>query len=276
MLSLRVAFFIAIRMNLFYREKGNPEHPPLIILHGLWGASDNWLQVANLLTDHFHVILPDLRNHGHSPHDPDHSYETLSKDIITFIHQLNLPVKPFIAGHSMGGKALMLALLKRLEIAEKVAIIDICPGIYETAYHDIHLRLLNFAINTPLQIYNNREEIHARIRNHFASDELCQILFKNLRKTFRGFEWKINVRAIQNHLPELMSWPAHPTSGIYPLPILFVKGEYSVYIKTGDLTTIQSFFPAAIVTLIPGATHHIHADSPLLLAQALTHFFIND
>ena len=51
-------------MQLFYREKGIDTHPPLIILHGLWGASDNWLPVADLLSHRFHVILPDLRNHG--------------------------------------------------------------------------------------------------------------------------------------------------------------------------------------------------------------------
>ena len=46
-------------MQLFYREKGIDTHPPLIILHGLWGASDNWLPVADLLSHRFHVILPD-------------------------------------------------------------------------------------------------------------------------------------------------------------------------------------------------------------------------
>ena len=43
-------------MQLFYREKGIDTHPPLIILHGLWGASDNWLPVADLLS-HLPVIV---------------------------------------------------------------------------------------------------------------------------------------------------------------------------------------------------------------------------
>ena len=78
-------------MQLFYREKGNSSYPPLILLHGLWGASDNWLGVANQLATHFHVLLPDFRNHGHSPHDDVHDYSALSEDITDFIGSLNLP-----------------------------------------------------------------------------------------------------------------------------------------------------------------------------------------
>lgn len=87
-------------MQLFYREKGTATHPPLIILHGLWGASDNWLPVAGLLSRRFHVILPDLRNHGSSPHSSLFDYTILSRDTEEFIGQLNLSRKPFLAGHS--------------------------------------------------------------------------------------------------------------------------------------------------------------------------------
>lgn len=106
-------------MQLFYREKGIDTHPPLIILHGLWGASDNWLPVADLLSHRFHVILPDLRNHGCSPHSSLFDYTILSQDTEELIGRLNLPQRPFLAGHSLGGKTLMHLVLKRPEIVEK-------------------------------------------------------------------------------------------------------------------------------------------------------------
>ena len=40
-------------MKLFFRTIG--EGTPLIILHGLWGASENWLPIAHLLEDKFQV-----------------------------------------------------------------------------------------------------------------------------------------------------------------------------------------------------------------------------
>ncbi|MFR2509236.1 alpha/beta fold hydrolase [Odoribacter laneus] len=41
---------------------------------------DNWLPVADLLSHRFHVILPDLRNHGCSPHSSLFDYTILSQD----------------------------------------------------------------------------------------------------------------------------------------------------------------------------------------------------
>lgn len=260
-------------MQLFFREKGNPGLPPLIILHGLWGASDNWLTVATQLATQFHVILPDLRNHGQSPHSTIHNYIALSEDLATFIAGLRLPVLPFIAGHSMGGKALMTLLLKRPEIVSKAAIIDICPQTYSPAANDIHLQLLSFTNHFPLHSYTSREEIHTLIRGHFPSEELRQILLKNLHRTPAGFAWKFNAPAITAHLSQLMSWPDELTGHTFPSLILFIRGEHSSYITTEDIPAIQSFFPAAQLITIPHASHRIHTDAPLALSNVLASFF---
>ena len=41
--------------------------PPVVILHGLFGAGRNWTQVAQALAADHRVYLPDARNHGGSP-----------------------------------------------------------------------------------------------------------------------------------------------------------------------------------------------------------------
>ena len=53
-------------MKLFYRKLGE-SGPPLIILHGLFGYSDNWQTHAKNLSKHFQVYLVDQRNHGRFP-----------------------------------------------------------------------------------------------------------------------------------------------------------------------------------------------------------------
>lgn len=132
-------------VELFYREKGRRENPPLILLHGLWGASDNWLPVAETLAGRFRVILPDLRNHGQSPRHPEHTYAALGEDVEALIHRLALSSPPFMAGHSMGGKCLMYLLLKTPEIARKAAVIDISPKTYDTPGEGLHRKLLDFS-----------------------------------------------------------------------------------------------------------------------------------
>ncbi len=65
-------------MNLFYRKFG--QGPVMIILHGLYGSSDNWISIGKVLSNHFEVFLPDLRNHGNSIHSNEHNYNLLKND----------------------------------------------------------------------------------------------------------------------------------------------------------------------------------------------------
>lgn len=239
-----------------------------MILHGLWGASDNWLKVAKLCTDKFYVILPDLRNHGNSPHDSKHNYNVMADDIRELTERLALSQKPFIAGHSMGGKVLMHLLLKTPGIAEKAAVLDISPQDYPVS--SIHRKLLEFILATPLSGFHHRMEVHKYIRQAFSSEECYQILLKNIRKTSFGFEWKVNAIALHDNLQELSAWSL-PTTQYYA-PILFVRGENSDYIRSTN--PIHLNFPAAKLMVIPQASHRVHVDNPTFLVQTLSNFFL--
>lgn len=253
-------------MQLFYREKGHSKQPPLIILHGLWGASDNWLTVAEALSG-FHVILPDLRNHGHSPHHAEHTYTTISEDIREFIQQLQLPEKPVIVGHSMGGKCLMHMLLKYPNMARKAVVIDIAPKAYGEEDACWHRNIAEFLIHFPFLSGESRSSVHHRIRAAIAEEDTCQLLFKNLRKEEKQFGWRLHAKALSQALPELMAWTtALPPC---PIPVLFIRGERSTHLTPEDQPFIRSLFPHATFATIPNAGHRIHAEQPDNLAEIL-------
>ena len=52
-------------MKLYSRVLGKGQ--PLLIIHGLFGMSDNWQSLVKLYADYFEVHLIDQRNHG-CPH----------------------------------------------------------------------------------------------------------------------------------------------------------------------------------------------------------------
>ena len=66
-------------VKLFYRKYG--AGPPLVILHGLYGSSDNWVTIAKNISDYCTIYLPDQRNHGNSPHNERHDYKSMSEDL---------------------------------------------------------------------------------------------------------------------------------------------------------------------------------------------------
>ena len=91
-------------MKLFARESGQGE--PLIILHGLFGSSDNWYTLAKTFAAHYHVYLIDQRNHGQSPHSEEFNYSVMTDDLLEFFTDHAI-THANIIGHSMGGKAAM-------------------------------------------------------------------------------------------------------------------------------------------------------------------------
>ena len=86
-------------MKLFYREYGSGK--PLLILHGLFGLSDHWISIAKALLPGYRVIIPDLRNHGQSPHNPEMNYEVMTGDLLELLSDLNIS-EISVLGHSMG------------------------------------------------------------------------------------------------------------------------------------------------------------------------------
>ena len=98
-------------MKLYHQELGNislaaPLATPMVILHGLFGASDNWITVGRVLAEKRQVFLIDQRNHGKSPHSTDWDYNTMSNDLQEFLVEKNL-TNVILLGHSMGGKTVM-------------------------------------------------------------------------------------------------------------------------------------------------------------------------
>ena len=92
------------RLRLHYVDWGNPEAPPLLLVHGGRDHCRNWDWVAQALRDDWHVICPDLRGHGDSQWSPDGNYSMAAYiyDLAQLIHQQGLAPVTIVA-HSLGG-----------------------------------------------------------------------------------------------------------------------------------------------------------------------------
>lgn len=96
--------FISQRLKLNYADWGNPDAPPLLLIHGGRDHCRSWDWVAEELRHNWHIIAPDLRGHGDSAWSPDGNYEMSAfvYDLAQLVHQLNLAPVTIVA-HSMGG-----------------------------------------------------------------------------------------------------------------------------------------------------------------------------
>ncbi len=122
--------YISQRLRLHYADWGNPDAPPLILLHGGRDHCRNWDWVAEELRNDWHIIAPDLRGHGDSEWTSDGNYEMLPYvyDLAQLVDQLELaPVN--IVAHSLGGNvALRYAGLFPDKVAKLVSIEGLGPS----------------------------------------------------------------------------------------------------------------------------------------------------
>ena len=240
-------------MKLFYRQSG--QGSPLIILHGLFGSSDNWYTLAKVFAESFTVYLVDQRNHGQSPHSAEFDYKLLTEDLEEFIREHAIQ-KPVILGHSMGGKAAMNFAVKYPEQLSKLIVVDIVPKAYPI-HHDA---ILDGLKAIPLAGLASRNEADKTLSEYVPEPAVRQFLLKNLsRKNEGGFEWKINLEAIDRNIEQMGAGMIF--SGKYDGPSLFVKGKKSNYYREGDEALIKTIFPKAEFAALDTG-HWVQAESP--------------
>ncbi len=122
--------FVSQRLRLRYVDWGNPEAPPLILLHGGRDHSRSWDWTAEALRKDWHIIALDLRGHGDSDWSPSGDYSGLATlyDLAQLIHQLKLAPVTIVA-HSYGGNiALRYAGVYPDNVRKLVAIEGLGPS----------------------------------------------------------------------------------------------------------------------------------------------------
>ena len=252
-------------MKLFYRKFG--EGRPFIILHGLFGQSDNWNSLARQFSELGNAVYTvDLRNHGLSPHSEEWTYQSMSDDILELINDLELK-DVILIGHSMGGKVAMQFAMQHHELLKKLIVVDIAPKYY-TPHHGDILKALN-AID--FNVVKNRKDAEAILSESISDMGTKQFLLKNIYwKEDNLLAWRFNLDVIRRKIETVGQ--ETPNYSICNNPTLFIKGERSKYISDSDLQQINNLFPFAEIKTIAQAGHWVHAEKPVDFFETVIDF----
>lgn len=266
-------------MHLFCRIEGSGK--PIVIVHGLYGSSDNWLTVAKKLASGYRVFSLDLRNHGHSPNSDIHDFEAMTNDLAEFFDEHRIE-KAILIGHSMGGKTAMSFAADYPERIEKLIVVDIAPKDYfllnDDSQYYLHNNILRAMIELDLDKVETRKQVEQFLLERIDSHQVVQFLLKNLhrKKETHQFEWRVNVRVLYDNLDEIIKgvnarW-FDDRIPITNYPVLFIKGANSNYILPEDYPSIKRIYPEAEIVEIPNAGHWLHAEQPQLFMEAVWNF----
>jgi pimeloyl-ACP methyl ester carboxylesterase len=260
-------------MELNYRRTG--EGPPLIIAHGLYGSSDNWLSVGKALARDFEVYMIDQRNHGQSPHSSEHSYAAMKKDLFVFMAHHSIE-RAILLGHSMGGKTVMRFAMDYPEMVSRLIVADIAPRAYHTDKHDFHHgHILKALAGLDTSQVSSLRDATRELSKSIPSRRVVQFLLKNLAKKDGQYHWTLNIKALQDNLDEIMQGmdlSNYNSPGTTGFPALFVRGGESGYIRDDDIPMIEKLFPYARTETIEGAGHWLHAEKQEEFIETIKEF----
>lgn len=235
---------------------------PTLIAHGLFGSARNWGVIAKRLSDRGPVAAVDMRNHGDSPREDDHSYAALAQDLSEVI--ASNWGQADVVGHSMGGKAAMVCALTAPDAVRRLVVADIAPvGYSHTQVHLIHaMRALDLSQIT------RRSEAAEALEASIPEPGVRAFLLQSL--DVAGKRWRLNLDALEAEMDKIIGFPA--IEGRYEGPAFFLSGAESDYVLPEHRARIKALFPQARFAKIPGVGHWLHAEKPREFEAAVRAF----
>ncbi|ETA53329.2 alpha/beta fold hydrolase [Ponticoccus alexandrii] len=231
---------------------GTPGDIPLVIVHGLFGSGRNWGVIARRLSDRWHVLTPDMRNHGDSPRSDSHGYPELAGDLAELIDAHG--GRAHVVGHSMGGKAAMALALLHPDKVASLLVADIAP----VSYSHSQMPFIEAMRAVDLSRVEKRSDAVAQLAANVADKSLQSFFTQSL--DLKARRWTLNLDALAAEMPKILSFP--DLDGHYSGPTLFLSGGQSDYVRPEHRETIRSLFPKARFAKMPQAGHWLHADDP--------------
>lgn len=252
-------------MILHSKIFGNNFHH-LLIFHGLFGMSNNWLNISKQLCLKFTVHLIDLRNHGKSFHHCSMNLSDLAYDIFNYVNYYKLS-KFSLLGHSLGGKAVMEYVFTYSSIfLYKIIIVDIAPKQYPPS----HQNILNALNSIDFNILKTRKDVESFLKKFIFDEKIILFLLKNLYWNNQKLKFTFNLNAINQNYLFLIN--KSNFQGTFSKPTLFLYGEHSNYLLEEDKNMISYYFNNVQFYMIPNAHHWVHIDNPIEFTKQINFF----
>lgn len=236
-------------VRLAVQESGNPNGPPIILVHGLLGSRLNWdAQVQSAELRQYRIITYDLRGHGLSDKppgaEPYHDGSRWGDDLAAVIRGSHAR-KPVVVGWSLGGVVISNYLAKYGDRAIAGAVyvdgvVELAPG--QIVDHPEVYRDMN---SPDLKTHLDGERTFVGLCfNHRPGDDTFDRLLANAAMA----SWDM-----QKEVPTMTVFAAQGLGKAH-VPLLFIYGGHDALVDTHATL-------ARATALNPRIVSKVYADS---------------
>ncbi|MBE9077697.1 2-succinyl-6-hydroxy-2,4-cyclohexadiene-1-carboxylate synthase [Romeria aff. gracilis LEGE 07310] len=255
-----------------YWAVGNPQHPPILFLHGFMGSGQDFAQVMTAIADRFYCVAVDLPGHGYTQvlgKPASYGMEPTAAGLIQLITALDLrPCR--LVGYSMGGRLGLYLLLQFPEY--------FCAAVLESASPG-----LQTAVEREERVRRDRalaQQLETQDFRNFLTDWYNNSLFTSL-KSSPSFASMFK-RRLQNNPRELAQSIRHFSTGCQPslwhrlsqnqVPLLLLVG--SLDSKFVNLNSqMAELSGLAQLRIVADDSHNIHLAAPERFVSEVKRFF---
>ncbi len=238
---------------------------PLLLIHGLFGASENLMGIARAFPER-PVALVDLRNHGRSFHSDSMSQAEMAEDIVALLDDKGWS-QVDILGHSLGGKVALQLSQNHPEHIHRLIVADIAP----VAYKPHHQLILEGLDAVDLATIKSRSDADKVMSEYIEEPGVRSFLLMNLvRAAEGGYRWRCNLDVLKRCYESIRQAPEF--SAPFTGPCLYVRGGKSDYVLSEHQSVIEQFTPHATMKTREGCGHWLHAEKPREFNQLVADF----
>ncbi len=264
-----------MRTKLHFETTGDPEHPPVLFLHGFMGSSKDWTEIVEGVRRHFFCIMVDLPGHGRSIEltgADDYSVEGASDLLTDVLDRLDVD-RAHLVGYSMGGRLALYFAVHHARRCGKIVLESASPGLRTESE-----RLARRSVDEARAVRLDTQEYA-----HFLEDWYRQPLLQSLERHDGLLERIIKAR-MKNSPNELALSLRRMGTGRQPslweslsevdATVMAVAGALDgKYVEIAERMSV--LMPKARAAIIPNAGHCVHAEFPSAYRDLITDFLKN-
>lgn len=251
--------------RLHYRDWGDPQAQPLLLIHGYPGHAHTWDTFAEAVSDQRRVIAVDLRGHGESDWSDAYSFASWADDINRLADAIALP-RFTLLGHSLGSTiGFCFAAAHGQRIDRLIALDGLPLGTWEPTTPNAGSLPNNFGSYDEAAAYFRQFAVD-------SSDEaLRAAVAHNLKPTATGgWTWRHDLAVRDAILRELRyddGWRDRAAGTDVSITYLRCgRTHVGGYEETASILRV---FPDCQLVDIPDAVHAMPTRAPELLASTV-------
>jgi abhydrolase domain-containing protein 6 len=252
-----------------YYEGG--DGPTIILLHGFAANKETWLEMAKGLTDHFHVVIPDLPGWGESSRhdDGDYGINAQANRLEGFAAAIGAQ-RFLLVGQSMGGA---IAGVYADKHPERVASLVLMGSLGLTFKENDFAREVKSGVN-PF-IYHDRAGLEALLARIFLTPPHIPGRLEDALVTRNEKDHAFIERTFDQLKQPAQAFSLDPVIGKLSMPVLGVWCHDDKIIDVSALDTLRAGLkssPSIGATVMNGCNHMPMLEKPVETARIITGF----